>query len=39
MGDTCSEYANGQKIYVYANILGSGGLSAPAVGLYTFISP
>ena len=35
MGETCWEYANGQKIYVFEkNVLR--GLSAPAPGLYVY---
>ena len=37
MGETCSEYANGQKIYVDGKKFDPRRLSAPALGLNTCI--
>ena len=36
-GKTCRKWANGQKIFVYENILGPRGLSVPTSGLYVCI--
>ena len=37
MGETCWEYANGQKIYVDGKKIDPRRLSAPALGLYIHV--